>query len=224
MLSEDTGTQGRGNFELELGYDWSRSQSAREFLFQPQLSYGVSPALDLIVQPSWISTVTSAGGQSAHGAGDTNLDAKLRLYGTAPWSLGIRAGVELSTAQDDLGQPPGTVTPHGILVATLDASPLTVDLNLGYTHAPGGQIHRLNLYHLSAAATFGINERLFWVVDAALDSNPDMGRAHYQGVALLGVILTVHPGLDVDVGYRNRVGAVGPEQQWLLGITFRGAP
>ncbi len=38
MLSEDTGTQGLGNFELELGYDWSAFAGSRSFLFQPQLS------------------------------------------------------------------------------------------------------------------------------------------------------------------------------------------
>ncbi len=52
MLSEDTGTQGTGNAELELGYAWSEDDGARSFLFQPQLSYGVTPSLDLIVQPS----------------------------------------------------------------------------------------------------------------------------------------------------------------------------
>jgi hypothetical protein len=223
MLSEDTGTQGRGNFELELGHDWFRSGADRGFLFQPQLSYGVSPALDLIVQPSWIA-LKDADGQRQHGFGDTNLDAKWRFFGAAPWSLGIRAGVELSTAQDNLGLAPGKDSPHGILVATFDAAPLTLDLNLGYTHAPGDVVHRSNLYHLSAAATFGINERLFCVVDTSLDSNPDMGGSNYQRVVLVGAIFTVHPGLDVDAGYRSRMGAVGPVQQWLLGITFRGAP
>ena len=53
MLSEDTGTQGRRNAELELGYAWSQQDSASVFLFQPQLSYGTSPTFDLIIQPSW---------------------------------------------------------------------------------------------------------------------------------------------------------------------------
>src|SRR5262245_25046373 len=43
QMSEDTGTQGAGNFELELGNDWSRDDGSRSYLFQPQLSYGLSP-------------------------------------------------------------------------------------------------------------------------------------------------------------------------------------
>ena len=48
LLSEDTGTQGKGNYELELGYDWSQQAGDQNFLFQPQLSWGVSPTIDAI--------------------------------------------------------------------------------------------------------------------------------------------------------------------------------
>src|SRR5262252_6943248 len=67
-LSEDTGTQGAGNFELESGFAWSHQADDRIFQFQPQLSWGASAALDLIVQPSWIANQT--GGESVRGLGD----------------------------------------------------------------------------------------------------------------------------------------------------------
>jgi len=43
-------------------------------------------------------------------------------------------------------------------------------------------------------------------------------------VLLIGTIYTIHPGLDVDVGFRTRLNGTGAAQQWLMGITFRGAP
>ena len=49
MLSEDTGTQGRGNAELEIGYAWSREDATEVFLFQPQISFGTSASFDLIL-------------------------------------------------------------------------------------------------------------------------------------------------------------------------------
>jgi hypothetical protein len=75
MLSEDTGTQGRGNAELELGYAWSRYGATSLFLFQPQLSYGTSTTFDLIIQPSWTIVDTPDTGREK-GFGDTNLDFK----------------------------------------------------------------------------------------------------------------------------------------------------
>ena len=42
MLTEDTGTQGTGSFELELGQA-ARDGDMRAFQFAPQLSWGRSP-------------------------------------------------------------------------------------------------------------------------------------------------------------------------------------
>jgi hypothetical protein len=222
MLSEDTGTQGKNNFELELGYDWSRQDGQGNFLFQPQLSVGVSPTLDLIVQPSWL-TADDASGLRISGFGDTNLDAKWRFYGAAPWTLGVRAGVEVPTAQDDLGLRPRRASPHGILVATADVAPFTVNLNFGFAHQSADAPQRSGLWHLSVAATYAIGERLFFVADAAGDTNPDRAGPRYQAIGLAGAIYTIRPGLDIDAGLRCRLSAVGPTQQWLLGITYRGA-
>ena len=222
MLSEDTGTQGRRNAELELGYAWSHQDDTAIFLFQPQLSYGIASTLDLIIQPSW-TIVDRPGTGREKGLGDTNLDFKWRFYGAAPWSLGVRAGLEIPTAQEDLGLPGGRVSPHALLVMTGDFTPITFDANLGYTHVPDDLGARPNLYHLSVAATYTASERLFFVLDTAIDSNPDSTRATPPAVALTGVIYTVRPGLDLDVGYRGRLNSAAPQRQWLLGITYRGA-
>ncbi|MBS0420672.1 MAG: transporter [Proteobacteria bacterium] len=216
MLSEDTGTQGRRNAELELGYAWSRDHGDSLFLFQPQLSFGASTTFDLIIQPSW----TNVAGDK--GLGDTNLDFKWRFYGAAPWSVGVRAGLDLPTAHADLGLPNHQVSPHGLLVLTGDFNPLTLNANLGYSHVPNHLGARPNLFHFSVAATYAANERLFFVLDTAVDSNPDSQQSQPPVVALLGVIYTARPGLDLDLGYRGRVTNAAPYRQWLLGITYRG--
>jgi hypothetical protein len=222
MLSEDTGTQGRGNAELELGYAWSRQDGVSIFLFQPQLSYGLATPFDLIIQPSWTSVDGSL--QNERGLGDTNLDFKWRFYGAAPWSVGVRAGLALPTAQHDLGLPDHKVSPHGLLVLTGDFTPFALDANLGYTRAPDIGGARPDLLHFSAALTYEIYQRVFFVLDSAVDSNPDSRSNKPLVVALAGVIYTVRPGLDVDVGYRGGLTAAAPDRQWLLGITVRGAP
>jgi hypothetical protein len=222
MLSEDTGTQGARNFELELGYDWSRLDGAHFFLFQPQLSYGTSAALDLIVQPSWLRN-TAPSGNLTEGLGDTNLDFKWRFFGAAPLTLGIRAGLELPTAQNGLGLPPGRLGAHGILVATIDAAPWSFDLNAGYSRVSYFATARSDLMHFSAAAQYTVNAHLVLLIDTSVDSDPDPTQPTAMGVALAGAIYTVHPGLDLDVGCRIRLDSGAPAQQWLLGITYRGS-
>ena len=222
MLSEDTGTQGAGNFELELGYDWSGLDGMRSFLFQPQLSYGTSPGVDLIVQPSWLRDTDPAGART-QGLGDTNMDFKWRFFGAAPLSLGVRAGIELPTAQQGQGLPPGRIGTHGILVATIDAAPWAFDLNAGYAHLDLTPGFRADLAHFSAAAQFTVNEHLVLVFDTSADSDPDPTQPKLMGVALVGIIYSVHAGLDLDAGFRERLNPGAPTQQWLFGITYRGA-
>lgn len=223
MLTEDTGTQGSGNAELELGFSWASDAGNRYFVFQPQLSFGASPAVDLIVQPSWLSN-DIAGSGNVSGYGDTNLDFKWRFFGRDPYSLAIRAGVTAATNSNDLGLPAGRNAEHALLVATYDAAPLTIDANLGYTRNPDVAELRTNIYHVSAAALYATTDRLGLVLDLDWDSNSDATKSSPLAVALVGAIYTFRPGLDVDIGYRSHLNGAAIARQWLLGITFRGAP
>ena len=223
MLTEDTGTQGRGNAELELGYAWSRQDTTEVFLFQPQLSIGTSAAFDMIVQPAY-TVVQTPDGRREEGLGDTNLDFKWRFYGSAPWTWGLRAGLELPTAHDDLGLPHHNVSGHGLLVLSGDFTPFSIDANIGYTRVPEFLGTRPNLWHFSTACLYQASERLFLVLDTAIDSNTDSTRATPPLVSLFGIIYTVRPGFDLDLGYRQGLNPDAPEHQFLLGITVRGAP
>lgn len=223
MLTEDTGTQGSGNAELELGFSWASDTGNRYFVFQPQFSLGATPTLDLIVQPSWLSNDFTRGG-NVSGYGDTNLDFKWRFFGRDPYSLAIRAGVTAATNSNDLGLPAGRNAEHALLVATYDAAPLTLDANLGYTRNPDIAALRTNLYHFSAGALYGATDRLGLVLDLDWDSNSDASKSSPLAVALVGAIFTFRPGVDVDIGYRSHLNSAAIARQWLLGITFRGAP
>jgi hypothetical protein len=223
LVTEDTATQGQGNAELEKGFSWSHDGDGDVRLFQPQLSLGLSPALDVIVQPAWVSRRT-LGGDRVSGWGDTNLDAKWRFFGEAPWSLAVRAGVTLPTAQDDLGLPHGTGSPHAVLVATYEQVPFALHINLGVANLPRGSAERRTQGHVSAALMWSANERWVWTLDVDADANPDPARSAWQGTALAGLVYTVQPGLDVDFGYQSTLRHTTLARQWLLGLTYRFAP
>jgi hypothetical protein len=223
LLTEDTLTQGAGNAELELGMSWTRVDADRFFLFQPQLSYGLLPTLDLIVQPQWLVDRTATAG-SPSGFGDTLLDAKWHFYGDPPLSFAMRAGITLPTGDQGRGFSSGKPSGHALLVTTIDAAPFTIDANAGYVRnltVPG---LRRDLYHVSAAAVFATKTSLSLVADIGFDSNPDSSRSTWPGFLLAGMIYTLQAGLDVDVGYQTRLNHAAPAQQWLLGITYRWAP
>ena len=108
-------------------------------------------------------------------------------------------------------------------MASFDAAPWAFDLNGGYAYVPLGAAARSNLYHFSAATQYSVNEHLVLVAESSADGNPDLIQRTCLCVALVGLIYTVHPGLDLDAGYRAPLNADTPAQQWLLGFTLRGA-
>jgi len=223
LVTEDTGTQGVGNAELEHGVSWIREGDTRSFVFQPQLSYGVLPELDFILQPSWLSSRT-VNSPRVTGFGDTALDAKWRFFGEAPLSAAIRAGLQLPTGQKDLGLPSGKTAAHVLLVATVDAVPWTLHVNLGYARNPAAADLRRDVAHVSAAALYAVNSDWILTLDAGADQNPGPAASAWLGSMLVGAIYTVRPGFDIDVGYQAGLRRDVSTRQWLLGLTYRWAP
>jgi hypothetical protein len=225
LQTEDTGTQGEANVEIENGFQRAHADGTTQFTYQPQVSVGLAATVDAIVQPSWVSLRAPAA-PGASGLGDTNLDAKWRFWGVDPWSLAVRAGIAAPTSEHGLGLPHGEVSEHALLVATWDSAPTTAHFNLGLVHtpvdasAPGA---RATVAHVSAAVMQSLNERLILTVDSAIGQNPAADRSGAVGTILGGVIWTARPGLDLDVGYQRSVHAEPASRQWMAGLTYRFA-
>jgi hypothetical protein len=222
LFSEDTGTQGTGNLEFENGLSWLRTGSSKTFTYQPQISYGASPTLDLIVQPSWLTT-RDAGSASVKGLGDTTLDVKWRFSDVAPLSFAVRAGATLATSQHGLGLARSEVSSHVLLVTTYDAAPFAVHGNVGLTRNPNSTGERSRIGLLSGALTWAAAQQLTLAVDVGAQSSPDPTRSSWPGTLLIGAIYAVRPGLDIDVGYQSSAGALVNARAWLAGVTYRFA-
>ena len=228
LQTEDTGTQGAANVEIENGLQRARFGGTTLFTYQPQVSVGLTTTLDAIVQPSWLSLRSddAAGASKASGPGDTNVDAKWRFWGVDPWSLGVRAGIAVPTGEHGLGLPHGEVSEHALLVATWDSAPTTAHFNVGFAHTPSAASApgmRATVAHVSAAVMQSLDERFIVTVDSEIDQNPAADRSSPVGSILGGVIWTARPGLDLDVGYQLSVHAQPVNRQWMAGLTYRFA-
>jgi hypothetical protein len=223
LQTEDTGTQGVGNVEWENGLSWARSNGGTDVTYQPQISYGLTPTVDLIVQPSWLWT-RGEDGNRLSGSGDTNLDAKWRFFGVDPWSLGVRAGIALPTSEHGLGLAHGSTSEHAVLVATFDSAPYTVHANLGVARSPANSGQRQTIGLASTAVMWAVSEKLILTGEIATSSGPDKDRDPWMRTYLAGIICTLRPGLDLDMGLQIVTRAAVPARNWLAGLTYRFAP
>ncbi len=228
LQTEDTGTQGAGNLELENGLQRSlASGGAHVYSYQPQVSYGLTPSLDGIVQPAWLSLRDEGGGGSARGWGDTNVDAKWRFFGSAPLSLAVRAGLAIPTSEHGLGNPHGKLAAHALLVATWDAAPFTWHANLGLTRNPQdprSPSDRRGIAGASAAIMWATSEQLTLTLDGGAEQDADPARKTWPSRLLAGAIYTLRPGLDADIGWQSSLQAAERSRELLIGLTWRFAP
>lgn len=222
LLTEDTGTQGSGGFELELGASFARIAGGRAAAFEPQLSYGIFDNLDAIVQVRLFQLAGSAIAQDGRrlGFGDTALDAKWRFAERGTLSLGIRAGIDMATAARGIEGYGGTAY-HATLIATADALPWALSVDAGYRRAPPGAGLRRDRYRASAAAVYAANESLRLAVNPAVESNPVVGNKTWPAVLLFGAIATMSDRLDVDLGWQTRLTSAAPRQVVSVGATLR---
>jgi hypothetical protein len=223
LQTEDTGTQGAGNLEIENGLSRTRYASTTQTVFQPQLSLGLATTLDAIVQPSYVWQHVAQ--ERASGLGDTNVDAKWRMWDSHPLSLAIRGGVALATNQDGLGLTHGKSSEHVKLALTWDRSPTTVHVNVGTTfvpRAPASPARRV-MTGVSAAVMQQVDEHLILTVDTGFAQSPNPHKGSWPGTVLAGVIWTVRPGLDLDLGWQRSVDDMPVARTWLAGLTYRFA-
>jgi len=221
LLSEDTGTQGTGHVELELGGAYARDGELRAFEFGPQLSAGLAERVDLIVRPTWIEN-RSAGeaGTRASGAGDTALDGKWRFYDGDAISLATRVGILVPSGNASRGLGQGKWSFHGVLAAQGSTGQWTLIGNLGYVQDPvAGE--RSSLWYVTAAAVWQPADRLRFSAEAAAYTPPDLARTTWQAVARIGAIVSITSWLDVDAGYQFRLNHAAPVQVLLAGATIR---
>jgi hypothetical protein len=220
LQTEDTATQGTGTVELENALAWGRHGPRTDFSYQPQVSVGVTPAIDLIVQPSWLSTRTQ-GERPVRGFGDTNLDAKWRFADTHPWSLAVRSGFMLATNEQGLGIPDGRVGLHAMLAASWASDQLALHTSAGVARVPSDDpAERTTAAYLSSALVWRPVSRWALLAEAGVDSSPQRGSRTWPATMLIGAARNVRPGFDLDIGYRVSFDRGPNERTVLAGVTW----
>lgn len=221
IISEDPGTQGTGNVELELGFAASRGDpgGGRGSQFAPQLSYGGSDTVDVIVVPRYLR-LRPADAPRANGIGDTSLDLKWRFVDTESVQLAVRAGLELPTGDASRGLGADDVGAHALVALAVALDPVQWLVNVGYTRSrvAGERTHQP---FATTAVVIPAEGVLRTFVEVAAQANADPSRSTWPAVARTGLIWKATPWLDLDVGLEGRLNRAAPRSTWLAGATFR---
>jgi hypothetical protein len=227
LRTEDTATQGTGNYQLELSAQLARQREDGVTLRDVQpaavLSYGVLPNVDLQLGQAYLRSVTDDGAtrEVTDGALDTAIDVKWRFYERGTLSLALKPGITLPTGDDARGLGAGEVTWGGLLIGSYQPGPLAIHADLGYRRNRNTLGSRESLSHVSAAVLYTASPRLKLVADASADSNPLPAAYGTLRYSVIGFIYSPSADLDLDAGVQFRLDGAADDHSLLLGLTLR---
>lgn len=232
LITDDTGTQGKGKFQLEMNgqYDWdnddSEDVSVRSTGGQAAgtLSYGIADNVDLVLSLPYLwgkAEVNEITLYDEHGIGDAVLETKLRLFEKNGFSMALKPGISIPTGNDEKGLGTGQVGGHLFLIASQELGSWAFHGNLGYIRNENKVDERKDIWHASFAATWEAIKNLKLVANVGIERNPDEDANNDPTFLIGGVIYSVTENFDVDLGVKGGLSKSDTDLSLLAGITFR---
>lgn len=222
LITEDTGTQGKGNWQLEVNAESTRDSAdgvvTRGFQPAATLSYGVIDNVDLQFTQGYLRQKTE--GTRVSGRLDSAIDVKWRFYENGALSLGLKPGVTLPGGRDEEGLGTGRATWGSLAILSYEPEGWAFHSHVGYRRNRNNLGQRESLKHVSAALWWKPTERVKLILDHSLDTNPDPASERTLRQTIVGIIYSVTPKFDLDAGVR-RGNDPAIDRALLFGTTLR---
>jgi len=245
FITDDTGTQGTGNWQLELQYEYGRNdatadagagpvrQESKAATFTSVLTYGLLENLDLALGLNRLNQHTTENGavtEDSSGMGDSTIELKWRFYDANGLSFALKPGVLLPTGDENKGLGSGKTSWGLNFITTLETKPWAFYGNIAYGHVryrlpQDEDANRSDLWRVSAGSAYTARDDLRLVGELGVRTNPAKNDPFLPGstgrFAMIGLIYSPTDKTDLDIGFRKGLNDAEPDWTFLAGATFR---
>jgi len=227
LITEDTGTQGKGRFQLELtaehGYRDEDHAAEHERQFAATFSWGVRDNLDVIFSLPYQRVSPQAGGgiETHSGISDVGADAKWRFFEHDRLSMALKPGVTFPTGDEAMGLGSGKSAYSVYLVTSIEAEPWAFHLHLGYLRHRNAVDEREDIWHTSLGGWREVGRKLKIVGDIGANTNTDKTSDNETAFLILGVIYSLNPDFDLDAGIKRGLTNAETDYTLLGGVALR---
>lgn len=227
LITDDTGTQGKGRYQLELngeyGYDKEAGIKTETLDIKTILSLGLIDNLDLVLTLPYQRITIKEGDQieDSKGVSDVSFEIKWRFYEREGLSFALKPGLTLPTGDEDKGLSSGKATYSLFLITTYEHSPWAFHFNTGYIRNNNTIDERKDIWHLSLAGTYDLIEALKVVGNIGLERNPDRDSSNDPAFILAGLIYSISKNLDIDAGIKMGLNEAEADYTITAGLTWR---
>lgn len=247
LITDDTGTQGKGKFQLEINSEFTKE---KEQQYNPDeakwetkketggelatiISYGIMDNLDIVLglPYQWKKTridgvVTTDATEQGDGISDMSLEVKWRFYEKDGLSFALKPGITFPTGDENKGLGNGKVSYGLIFITTKEIKPWAFHLNLGSHHneyklQADKDANRKDLWHASLASEVEVVKDLKAVANIGIERNPDKTSNTHPAFILGGLIYSISESIAVDAGIRAGLNKPETDLTFLAGIAFK---
>jgi len=226
LVTDDTGTQGKGKVQVEVGVSFFYDKDRVDELTTAKtkggeaavsLAVGLQDSLDIILSApyAWYSAKENGARIGREdGIADIAVEAKWRFFEKDGWSLAVKPGISLPTGDEDKGLGAGRVGYRMFFVGTKEFEPFAIHANLGYIRNENKFDERNDLWHASIAAEVEVLTGLKLMANVGAERNPDPASNNHPSFALGGVSYDIRENITIDAGVKY--GLTAPEDDWTL--------
>lgn len=239
LITDDTGTQGKGHFLLEINSELSNNKQVSQGIALTaydnkaavSLSCGLSDNIDLVaglpVQWSRLK-VGDTLASDAKGAGDLTLEVKYRFFENhdSGLSFALKPGVSLPVGNESKGFGNGAMSGDLMLISTYERKLCSFYGNIGYTrNAYGLEQDKLTLrtgiWQASLAAVLNVTTHIRSVADIGLETNSSKDSGINPAYLIGGVIYGISNNLDLDFGVKRGLNRAEADSAVMAGMALK---
>ena len=237
LITDDTGTQGKGKFQLEMNGKSGRDKKipdraeAREESLElaVALTSGATETVDLVVGLPWIRNRRKENGATVsddRGAEDASIGVKWRFFDRGDLSLAVKPGVTLPTGDGERGLGNGRPSYGMTLIATQKRERSFLHVNMGYVRntferETDRESKRKGIWSASVAVGAEVMKALTMVANIGAETNGDKGAVTPPAFLLGGLIYSVTGNLDMDLGIQKGWNRPAEDLAVLAGVAWR---
>ena len=231
LITDDTGTQGKGKFQFEVDYAGGVTIQYPGQQIAATLTCGVVDNVDVILSLpyNWHAIVWEGSPFNAYdGVNDALLQVKWRFFESKPTGLSfaLRPGITFPSGNEAKGFGTGKLTEGLMFIATEEWRHGLVHCNAGYNHnafnmESDNETLQHNQWHASIATELNMMKNLRSVADIGIDTNTVTAYTANPVYILGGLIYSVTENLDLDFGVKGRLNNAAPPTTVLAGFTTR---
>lgn len=233
LVTEDAGTQGKGNFQLEILGIYSKNKECKDEKIpcnesqqagvEGVITYGITDTVDIELSVPYLFLRFNEGEtiEKTDGLSDAAIEMKWRFFEKDSLSFAIKPGISLPVGNEDKGLGSGRTAYYLHLIISKEWGPWSFYSDLAYMRNENKNDESNNIWHASLAVTCEIIKSLKIVGDFGVKTYEDKSSIVPPAYILGGVIFSPVESFDIGLGVKTGLNKSETDISVRGGITCR---